>query len=543
MIGVHYGLPGGNAASSAALAQGDDPPPALARHNPTLFGAADQRDRGNTRRVLDFGRKYGATSFGVTLTLAEGTLNAIASGAAMVSGNNTGTLTVSGDPTDVNATLGSIVATVALSGGQPFEIDTLVVTASDNLGATSTIEVPLTVSPAPPPQVLPPPGTFDWAEPGGGAYDIAGNWLPTNGPPGATDTAVFGAGFYTVTGNGSAGQVQVTGALIYAGTLTAVGLGGGIPGVVIDDGGSAGFGGSAGSGGSGGAGGGAALVSEAGVVVGNTGAATLNFTSGAGGTLDTGNSPGAASLVLGASAGASGQLTASDQGTTITSDSDWVIGNAGSGVAQISGGAVASAGTGFASGDFATALGKSAGATGIMQVDGAGSQFDDAGGIYVGVAGTGDLYVTDGATVTSDAPAGDLSAVVGYGTDGATGGDGFVAVLGAGSLWDSEQDTTIGYYATGDVEVINGGTFENDGSLMRIGRIAGSSGTLTLIGNGVLIAPNTTMLLGDAGMGVADLFDNSTGTLDSLVLGAEGGAGTLRPGRQHADGHGRGDGR
>jgi T5SS/PEP-CTERM-associated repeat protein len=453
-------------------------------------------------------------TFSVTLTLADGTLDTAASGTATVGGNDTGTLTVAGDLTDVNATLGSLAATVTLPGGQPAALDTLGVTVIDNFGAAATSDVLLSVTVPPPAPVLPPDGTFDWAQPvAGGAYDVAANWLPTNGPPGSADTAVFGAGLYTVTGDGAAGQVQIGGALTYAGTLTAIGLPD-VPGVVID-GGSASFGG------------GAALVSEAGVVVGNTAGATLNFSGGAGGTFDTADDPGAVSLELGVYAGSAGGLNASGAGTTMTSDSDWEIGVSGAGQVAITDGAVASAGTGFVSGDFASVLGDSAGATGIMQVDGAGSRFDDTGGIYVGVAGTGDLFITDGATVTSDAPVGDLSAVVGYGQSGQTGGSGAVVVAGPGSLWDSEQDTTIGYYATGSVDVMSGGTFESDGSLMRIGRVAGSTGTLYVEADSTLLAPNATLLLGDAGIGVAGFYFGATGTLADLVLGAEGGSGAL----------------
>ncbi len=72
--------------------------------------------------------------------------------------------------------------------------------------------------------------------------------------------------------------------------------------------------------------------------------------------------------------------------------------------------------------------------------------------------------------MTSDAQVGDLSAVVGYGEAGAAGnpGAGEVLIGGGGTLWDSEQDTTIGYYASGTVEVLADGTFESDGSLLRI---------------------------------------------------------------------------
>ena len=506
---------GGMATGTIVVTVGtaDDPPPTIALPAvPVLTGGTQALLTGVTIGDDDPAGKI----FTVGLTLVSGTLDATASGAATVGGDGTGTLTITGDLTDVDATLMSLAATVTLPSGQAQAIDTLVVTAADNLGANGTADLLLSVSAPVQTPALPPDGTFFWAVPyGSGAYSDAANWTPTDGPPGSADTAEFGPGLYTVTGDGTAGQVLVGGALTYAGTLTAVGLPG-LPGVIVD-GGSASFGA------------GAALASDAAIIVGNTAVASLNFAAGAAGTFDTTASPGDVSVDLGVTAGSEGVLTAAGAGTTLSSNSDWEIGDAGLAQVLISDGAVVSVGTGYASSDFATVLGDAAGSSGVLNVAGAGSRFDDAGGIYVGVAGTGDLVISGGATVTSDAPAG-LSGVVGLGVSGLAGnpGSGLVAISGQGSIWDSEQDTTIGYYASGAVYVFGGGTFESDGTLLRVGRVAGSTGAINLYGPGsTLIASSATVLLGDAGIGSVSLYGNAAGSVADVIVGAEGGSGML----------------
>jgi T5SS/PEP-CTERM-associated repeat protein len=507
---------GGSATGTIAVAisAADDPPPSITLPDaPVLTSGTAGAISG-----LSIGDDAAdGKTFTVTLALGMGTLDATAAGAAVLGGDGSGTLTIAGDLADIDTTLASLTAAIDPPAG--FAVESLAITASDNLGATGTADLLISVTqPAAAAPTPPPAGSFNWAQPYlSGAFGDAANWLPADGPPGPTDEAGFGPGIYAVSGNGTVGQAQITGDVSFTGTLTALGLPNGALGVYVYSGGVASFGA------------GAALVSDASVLSLLDG--TFNFAAGATGTFNTTADPGNASVDLATSATGTSQLTATGQGTTLTSDSDWLIGDVGDGAVRISDGAVVSVGTGHVDDTFATVIGSTLGAEGLLSVDGAGSRFDDAGGIYVGYAGTAELLVTNGATVTSDAQVGDLSAVVGYGEAGATGnpGAGDVLIGGGGALWDSEQDTTVGYYASGTVEVLADGTFESDGSLLRIGRIAGSNGTVVADGDGsALIAPNATILLGDAGSGQLTLEFGAIGSAAEVIIGAvAGGSGTL----------------
>jgi hypothetical protein len=83
---------------------------------------------GNTISVTDADSGAG-TSFQATLNVTSGTINVVAAGSAIVGGNNTNSVTITGTVADVNSTL----ATTKYTGNLNFNgTDTLVVVANDN---------------------------------------------------------------------------------------------------------------------------------------------------------------------------------------------------------------------------------------------------------------------------------------------------------------------------------------------------------------------------------------------------------------------------
>jgi VCBS repeat-containing protein len=79
----------------------------------------------------------------VQLTVANGTLNVTAAGAALVVGNGSGMVTIAGTQIDINATLASLGYQGNLDYNGP---DTLTVTSTDSNGATDTDSIGITVT-------------------------------------------------------------------------------------------------------------------------------------------------------------------------------------------------------------------------------------------------------------------------------------------------------------------------------------------------------------------------------------------------------------
>ena len=118
------------------------------------------------------------------------------------------------------------------------------------------------------------------------------------------------------------------------------------------------------------------------------------------------------------------------------------VGYLGSGTLGISGGVNIASNTGY--------LGYNTGSTGTATVTGSGSAWTNSGTLYVGNSGTGSLSVTNGGSVASSV------AYLGYNT----GSTGTVTVDGAGSKWTNSGtnsgNLTIGGSGTGTLNITNG---------------------------------------------------------------------------------------
>jgi fibronectin-binding autotransporter adhesin len=224
-------------------------------------------------------------------------------------------------------------------------------------------------------------------------------------------------------------------------------------------------------------------------------------------------------------------------GGTVNASSYLTVGAYGVGSMTIQPGGVVTSGNGF--------IGGFAGSNGTVTVNGkwttTGYLIDGQlgnGTLTVGAGGqltTGD-YMTVGAgaglsalTVNSGGKV-SLTAASGLPTDLAlaTAGDpasiALVEVNGSGSTLTINGALNVGYSGTGTMEVTTGGDVEEMGSIVRIGRLAGSTGTLNLTGANSKFSflSGTIFQVGTAGTGnlnVTQGFQLNTGTA-AVTLGS-----------------------
>ncbi|MGH6932431.1 MAG: beta strand repeat-containing protein, partial [Dongiaceae bacterium] len=231
----------------------------------------------------------------------------------------------------------------------------------------------------------------------------------------------------------------------------------------------------------------------------------LNIQSG--GDLLVNGLTGSSCMNIGQESNGNGRVEVTGSGSTISiagTQAELTVGNRGNGELAITdGGAVTVAG-GNTTDDFAfMGIGNAAGGTGSVVVSGFGD-FEDASTltvsgtdatIRVGGAGAGDLTVADGGVVNT------LFLEVGRaGTGVATINGGFVHASNEfGSFTDD----------TGEILL-------DDGGFVRVGRNAGSNGTLSVINGGLLLIDGTSMA-DDMSLQIAREV-GSTGTV--LVSGA-----------------------
>ena len=177
----------------------------------------------------------------------------------------------------------------------------------------------------------------------------------------------------------------------------------------------------------------------------------------AGGLVESGQSG------IGIAAGSTGAVTVTGAGSRwMLNGNRMRIGHSGNGTLSIVDGAEVSAGS--------AVIGDSAGATGIVTVDGIGSIWTP-GVLYIGNMGTGTMEILGGGTVSSDV------SIVG---DSAGSADNRVLVTGTGSTWTNVGTLSIGEWGGGLLEVLDGGHVESaSGS---IGTTAGADGKVRVSG-------------------------------------------------------------
>ncbi|MGE8454285.1 MAG: hypothetical protein ACN6OP_27495, partial [Pseudomonadales bacterium] len=199
------------------------------------------------------------------------------------------------------------------------------------------------------------------------------------------------------------------------------------------------------------------------LLVGNTGAGTLNVLSG--GLV---NSPDA---YLGGVFGGAGVVSVTGPNArwevSANSLSTLNVGWSAAGTLTVASGGVVQS--------QRAVLGEFDDGVGVVNITGAGSQWINNQLLYVGMSGEGRLNILDGGYVST-----------GSGSIGVVGGKGDVTVRGANSRWLSGSPIQIGSFGTGSLTISDGGQVIAPGAVM--GTTASGIGKL-VIGSDVGAAP------------------------------------------------------
>ncbi|KKY06591.1 hypothetical protein PK68_22580 [Xanthomonas phaseoli pv. phaseoli] len=244
---------------------------------------------------------------------------------------------------------------------------------------------------------------------------------------------------------------------------------------------------------------------------------------------------------MGLFAGSTGTLTATGANSLLHVVHELYVGVEGEGQTSIEDGASATL-------DSSVYVGQQAGSTGTLTVTGANSLLSSPNGygLYVGDAGAGTLNVDNGGTATTKGDAyvgntgtgrvsisggGIFNVVNGSVRLGALAGStGTLTVTGANSLLHGFHELYVGFEGEGQTSIEDGASATFDGSV-HVGQQAGSTGTLTVTGaNSLLSAPNHYGLyVGDAGTGELSVNDGASAAVHgSVTLGhLAGSTGTL----------------
>jgi fibronectin-binding autotransporter adhesin len=257
----------------------------------------------------------------------------------------------------------------------------------------------------------------------------------------------LGAGTFTLTG----AQAYSGGTTVRAGTL-AIGTGGAIAHS-----------------------GAAALV---GSLAGD--AATLNVTDGGSVTSST--------LTLGEAAGAQGSVSVTGAGSSWGAGSSVTVGNFGSGTMNVLNGGAITVTVGNPTDPLTrNYVARSAGSTGVVNVDGAGSKWTSNNSLRIADYGTGTFSITNGGAVTAK------QVTLGY----FAGSSGVLNVSGAGSSLTASDFLYVGLYASGPGSTAGGEVNISDGGLVDVPKF--QIGTLSAAGTGLGVGaisvdgPNSTL--------------------------------------------------
>lgn len=239
-------------------------------------------------------------------------------------------------------------------------------------------------------------------------------------------------------------------------------------------------------------------------------------------SLDAGSSVSSIGFYIGSESGVVGEAALSGTGTKWNSYLQIRVGVYGSGTLTIHDGAAVYSRS-------STYLGSFGGSNGQVTVSGQGSVFSNVLDLYVGYAGVGRLLIEDGGKVSNNR--GSLGSI-GTGTveTGSDACNGVAFVSGLGSTWSSGL-LLVGESANGMLDVVDGGFVESNRG--EIGDREGSSGIVTLGGEGSRWSSQYALVIGGSGLGaihiqeggLADVGSNEVAGL--VVLGESGGSGVV----------------
>jgi len=216
-------------------------------------------------------------------------------------------------------------------------------------------------------------------------------------------------------------------------------------------------------------------------------------------------------------AGVIGDLDDSTGSVTITGDgSEWInngdlnVGDSGSGELNIEDGGKVS--------NTHSHIGRKAGSTGTVTVAGEGSEWSNTGTLNVGHSGAGELTIKGGGKVSS------YYSRIGNGSSST----GTVTVTGEGSKWiNSGGVFTVGTRGTGELTIEDGGMVSNVHGY--IGNFLGSTGTVTVTGEGTAWSNDGNLYVGNEGSGTLNIEDGGRVSSSYSRIGFGGGStGTLQ---------------
>ncbi|WP_082321432.1 autotransporter outer membrane beta-barrel domain-containing protein [Xanthomonas phaseoli] len=272
-----------------------------------------------------------------------------------------------------------------------------------------------------------------------------------------------------------------------------------------------------------------------GLYVGDAGTGELSVNDGASAAVH-------GSVTLGHLAGSTGTLTVTGANSLLHGFHQLYVGVEGEGQTSIEDGASATF-------DGSVYVGQQAGSTGTLTVTGANSLLHGFHELYVGVEGEGQTSIEDGASATFDGSvyvgqqAGStgtltvtganslLSSPNGYGLYVGDAGAGTLNVDNGGTA-TTKGDAYVGNTGTGRVSISGGGIFNVVNGTVRLGALAGSTGTLTVAGTSSLFdmyLGGKPLYVGDAGTGELSVNDGASAAFHgSVTLGhLAGSTGTL----------------
>ena len=203
----------------------------------------------------------------------------------------------------------------------------------------------------------------------------------------------------------------------------------------------------------------------------------------------------------------SGEVNPLDPGSW--TDSTWAfIGENDSGALSITGGSTVRDNRAF--------LGDRASGAGLVTVEGEGSTWIHSSELYVGVSGTGELSILNGGNVSN------TNTTIGYYPNSS----GTVTVDSEGSTWSISGYNScldIGKRGSGKISITNGGIVSTVHAT--IGSYSGSSGIVTVDGEGSSLLINSNLFVGDEGAG--ELIITNGGSVSnpySFIIGFSAGS-------------------
>lgn len=224
-----------------------------------------------------------------------------------------------------------------------------------------------------------------------------------------------------------------------------------------------------------------------------TGALTIS----SGGTL---NASGA--VHLGVNTGASGTVTVTGAGSSLTESGTLEVGHFGNGVLQVQNSAAV-----LADDAYVAFRGN-----GSVTVDGAGSSLHLVNDLTVGGATSGALTVSNGGTLVSGGTVIGAFAI----------GVGSITVTGANSTWTSAFGVVVGENGTGGLQVSNGGVVSGAGA--NLGLAATAAGFATVDGAGSAWKSSLDVVVGDAGAGGLTVSNGGSVTSFHGIIGNQTGS-------------------